>query len=170
MANEKTMSIIDINSGDLLCWSKNPYSVVSDLLIRAIGVLTDSKFGHVGLAWRCHDGLSDEVLVVEATMPKIHISRATEDRAFYCVPMNVNWTEENKTFLMDKIGLPYSIKDAWNAFIGAKVEDDTRYQCAELAQRFYKSSGILLPEKFRPKDVIKSAVEYSGAAVYRVVV
>lgn len=169
MADEKTISVIDVQSGDLLCWARNPYDMFSDILIRSIGFLTGSRFGHVGLAWRCHDGISDEVLVVEATMPKIHISRATEDRAFYCVPMGVHWGEMNKKFLMSTIGLPYGYGDAWNAFIGAKLENDERYQCAELAHAFYKASGIHLPEKFRPKDVIASAMGYCGRGVYRVV-
>lgn len=169
MSEEKTISLMDVRTGDLLCWSRNRGDRFSDLLIRGIGVLTNSKFGHVGVAWRCHDGVSDELLVVEATIPKIHISRATTDREFYCVPMNVEWGTDNKAFLMSTIGLSYSLGDAWNAFIGAKLDDDdNRYQCAELAHTFYKASGMDLGDKFRPKDVIASAMSYTGSNIYRV--
>lgn len=75
----KTMSVLDIHSGDLLAWSENPYSAMSDLFIKFIRAVTKAEYGHVGVAWRAHDGHEDELFVIEATIPKIIISRATED-------------------------------------------------------------------------------------------
>lgn len=167
---EKTMHIADVCSGDLLAWSRNPYSSFSDLLIRMIAFATRAPYGHVGIAWRCHDGIGDELIVIEATLPKIQISRATEDRHFYCVPMNVDWQSENKDFLVEKIGLPYGLMDALRAFLGKRLESDEKWQCAELAHAFYNESGIVLPNDFTPGKLIQNAVKFTGSEIYRVIV
>ena len=163
-----TMSLTDIQQGDLLAWSHNSYNSLSNFVIRAIAYMTNSEFGHVGIAWRSHDGISDELFVVEATIPKIHISRATENRDLYCVPMKVEWGEHNKHFLMDKIGLPYSIADGIRAYFGRPAKRNDRWQCAELAHAFYQESGILLPDQFTPSQVVANAQRHLGEPVYRV--
>lgn len=169
MVHPPTMSLTDIQQGDLLAWSHNSYNSLSNFLIRAIAYMTHSEFGHVGIAWRSHDGISDELFVVEATIPKIHISRATENRDLYCVPMRVEWGEQNKRFLLDKIGLPYSIADGIRAYFGRPAKRDDRWQCAELAHAFYKESGILLPAQFTPSQVVSNAQRHLDTPVYRVV-
>lgn len=166
----KTMSVLDIHSGDLLAWSENPYSAMSDLFIKFIRAVTKAEYGHVGVAWRAHDGHEDELFVIEATIPKIIISRATEDRYFYCIPMGCEWGSRNKAFLMSKIGLPYSLRDAARAFFGMTTKRDDNWQCAELAHAFYEESGILLPKQFKPSEVVKNAVELRKTEVYRVLI
>jgi hypothetical protein len=167
---DKTISVHDIQSGDLLAWSKNANGGISDKIIRGVASLTDSKYGHVGIAWRCHDGLDDEVMVVEATIPRIQIARVTNARHFFCVPMGVLWNNENKKFLMDKIGLSYGLMDAARSYLGIRVEADDKWQCAELSHGFYTASGIILPEEFKPSEVVRNAMKHSERDIYRVLV
>ena len=166
---ERFISIKEIKSGDLLVWSKNPASKISDWIIRTVAKLTKSDYGHVGIAWRGHDGLDDELFVIEATIPSIQIERLSDRSHFYCVPMDVFWMNRNKRFLLSKLGLPYGYMDALRAFIGTTVEDDKRWQCAELAHAFYKESGLLLGDGYRPKDIVKNAIRLTNSDIYRVI-
>ena len=158
-----------IQSGDLLCWRRDSHSSTSDLLIHAIRFVTKSKYGHVGIAWRCHDGLQDELFVIEATMPKIRVSRVMPDRDFDCVPMGVNWTLEAKNFLVGKLGLPYSLLDGIRAFFGIQLEDDNKFQCVELAHYFYEKTGVVLGHDFKPGGFVKAAEKYAMTKALRVV-
>lgn len=166
---ERFISIKEIKSGDLLVWSKNPANKISDWIIKTVARLTKSEYGHVGIAWRCHDGLDDELFVIEATIPSIQVERLSEENHFFCVPMDVFWENRNKYFLLSKLGLPYGYMDALRAFLGTTVEDDKRWQCAELAHAFYKESGMLLGNEYRPKDIVKNAIRISGNSIYRVI-
>lgn len=166
---ERFISIKEIKSGDLLVWSKNPANKISDWIIKTVARLTKSEYGHVGIAWRCHDGLDDELFVIEATIPSIQVERLSEENHFFCVPMDIFWTNKNKQFLISKLGLPYGYMDALRAFLGITVEDDKRWQCAELARAFYRESGISFPDRYRPKDIVNAAVEISNNSIYRVI-
>lgn len=158
-----------IASGDLLAWSHDPYSTIGDLTLSAIRYLTSSDYGHVGIAWRCHDGVDDELFVIEATMPKIRLARVTTDRPFYCLPMNVNWTERNKSFLLSKLDYPYGVFDAVRGGLGMRVSHDMKWQCAELAHGFYEASGILLKPEYTPGALVKNAEEYAKDTARRVI-
>lgn len=163
------MPLARIQSGDLLAWKKDSHSVTSDLLIHAIRTLTSAHYGHVGIAWRCHDGISDELFVIEATMPHIRAARLIADRDFDCVPMGVPWTPPMKSFLVDKIGLPYSITDAARAYFGMRLEQDDRWQCVELAHYFYKQHGIELEHDFTPGGFVAAAEKFAHRKAQRVV-
>lgn len=163
------MPMAAIQSGDLLAWSRDPYSTMSNITLQTIRFLTRSEFGHVGIAWRCHDGLEDELFVIEATMPRIRVSRVTTDRPFMCVPMNLNWNDNNKRFLVSKLGFPYGMLDAVRAFLGVRVENDMKWQCAELAHAFFEASGVVLKPEFTPGKLVKNAKQYAQTDVYRVV-
>ena len=165
----ETITMAAVQTGDLLAWAGDNTSTYGDLSLKAIRMVTGEKFGHVGIAVRMHDGLDDELLVVDATVPKIRISRLTSERLFYCVPMNVDWTNLNKSFLMSKLGLRYSVMDAIRAGVGFHTADDMKWQCAELAHRFYEASGILLPEIFTPGALVDHAQQYSGHRLCRVI-
>lgn len=84
--------------------------------------------------------------------------------------MGCEWGSRNKAFLMSKIGLPYSLRDAVRAFFGMTTKRDDNWQCAELAHAFYEESGILLPKQFKPSEVVKNAVELRKTEVYRVLI
>lgn len=163
------LSMASIQSGDLLAWSHDPYSTWTDLTLKTIGKLTKSKYGHLGIAWRCHDGLDDELFVIEATIPKVRMARVTTDRPFHCVPMNVEWNNFNKTFLLSKLDYPYGIIDAIRGGLGWKTRRDMKLQCAELAHAFYEASGIFLRKEYTPGKLVTNAVEYTGNKIYRVV-
>lgn len=163
------MAMASIHTGDLLAWGSNPYSTFSDLCLKAIGKLTNSEFGHVGIAWRCHDGMDDELFIIEATIPKIRIARLTTDREFYCVPMNVEWTTRSKSFLVSKIDYPYGILDAIRGGLGLRAKHDMKWQCAELAHEFYELCGIRLRPDYTPGKLIQNCIEVRRSNIYRVV-
>ena len=81
------MSPDEIRTGDLLAWKEDSVSGFSNLCVKTVRALTSAKYGHVGIAWRCHDGLNDELFVIEATIPKVHAARLIPNRDFDCVPM-----------------------------------------------------------------------------------
>ena len=169
MTRRGVIALESIQSGDLLAWKRNSHSDVSNLLIQSIRVLTKSPYGHVGIAWRCHDGIHDELFVIEATMPKIQVSRVMKDNDCDCVPMSVDWEVANKAFLVDKIGLPYSVTDAVRAYLGKQTIKDDRWQCVELASGFYEASNIKLEHDFTPGGIVKAAERYTGQHICRVV-
>lgn len=163
------MPIARIQSGDLLAWKRDSHSIVSDLTIRAIRKLTHAHYGHVGIAWRCHDGISDELFVIEAGIPKIRIARVLPDKDFDCVPMGVDWIPSAKSFLVDKIGYPYGLLDAIRAYLGVQLEKDDSYQCAELAHYFYVETGLVLEHDFTPGGLVKAAEKHVMTKALRVV-
>lgn len=163
------ISIAGIQSGDLLAWKKDSQSVISDTLVQGIRAMTKSRYGHVGIAWRCHDGLDDELFVIEATFPKIRAARLCISNDFHCVPMGLQWTPPGKGFLIDKIGKSYSIADAARAFYGIQLKDDDEYQCVELAHYFYEKYGIVLQHDFTPGGIVKAAELHTKTKAMRVV-
>lgn len=163
------MPMAAIEAGDLLAWSHDPYSTFGELTLQAIRTLTRAEYGHVGIAWRCHDGIDDELFVVEATMPKIRIARVTTDRPFYCLPMGVTWTPKNKAFILSKLDYPYSMVDAARAFLGWRVKHDMKWQCAELAHGFYEASGLVLKPEYTPGRLVANAEQLTGKVMHRVV-
>lgn len=167
--NEPTIIMATIESGDLLGWASDNRSTYTDLVIKGIRRFTNEDYGHVGIAWRVHDGLCDELLVLEATMPRIRVARVTTDQEFYCVPMNITWSEKSKNFLLGKLGLPYGVVDAIRGGTGHHVAHDMKWQCAEYAHAFYEMSGVLLPLEYTPGRLIANAEKYSGKKALRVI-
>lgn len=165
----KTMRRCDIASGDILAWTEFPGAKLSHYLIKMIAYMTNDIYGHVGVAWRMHDGIEDELITVEATIPRIAISRSTDDTVMHCVPMDIVWTNLNKKFLMDRIGLSYSVADAIRAHLGIVSKKDDRYQCVELAHEFLGLSGYLVTEDLRPGPFVRNLVSEHSKSVYRVI-
>ena len=168
-ATGEPISIKEIQSGDLLIWTRNPYSPVSDFIIRTIGVLTKSDYGHVGIAWKLGDLNKEELFVVEATIPEVAVNRVTEDRHFYCVQADVMWEESLRRFLLDHVRMKYGYENALRALWGKKARHDDRVQCAELCHGFFEKAGVLLPEEYRPKDVVQNLSRVTGNPVRRVI-
>lgn len=154
-----------IRSGDLLAWSHDKFSVIGDLTLAAIRKLTDSDYGHVGITWK----VGDRLLVIEATMPKVKIMPVSLKDEFYHVPVGLQWKKPYEEFLLDKVGLDYSIMDDIRAYYGLVVEDDNKWQCAELANRFYKSTGLDFGDVFEPGLLLNAIVEKLQAPVYKVI-
>lgn len=166
---ENEITTYDIASGDLLLWTSYPENNISNFLIKSIAKLTNSPFGHVGIAWKSHDTLDDELFVVEASIPRITITRATEDSGMYCIPMHASWLPKNKRFLTDLVGKPYSIVDAIRGYLGMVAKKDDRYQCVELARDFYEVSGIKIPCKLTPGGIYDTLINQMGKELYRVI-
>lgn len=157
-----------VRSGDLLIWSRKSGNALQNIPLEIVKKLTKSKYGHVAIAWRLHDGLKDELFVVEATIPQIRITRVNCDDKLFCVPMGVEWTEPGKEFLVSKVGLPYSLMDGLRAVLGYAAKDNDRWQCAELSRAFYKHCGIDIGEGDKPEQVIENCMKYSGSSLYRI--
>jgi hypothetical protein len=155
----------NIRSGDLLIWSKDEYSVVSNSFLTLIRILTSSDYAHVGIAIR----ILGRLFVLEASMPRIRLALVSEKDEFYHMPMNVTWKQECEDYLFSKIGLLYSLLDAARAYFGLTVKNNNRYQCAELCREFYiKCCGIVISENFKPKTLIKELLEITGSSIYLV--
>jgi hypothetical protein len=108
------------------------------------------------------------LFVIEATMPQVRIIPVSDKEEFYHIPLDIEWKKDYEVFLLDKIGLDYSIFDAVNAFLGKCLEKDDRWQCAELANEFYRSIGIELGNAYTPGDLVESVLETQGTSIYKI--
>lgn len=166
---KRSLDIDKICSGDLLAWRGNKQSSISNWLIRTVASLTGSPYGHVGVAWRYGDA-PYEVLVFEATLPFIKISPLTISDDVYVVPMGMEdaWTRNHTKWLLDKVGMTYSLMDALRAFLGRRLDaDDNRWQCAEYCHWFYADHGIELTHDFTPGGLVRAALSHSNSTLCR---
>ena len=154
----------NIKSGDLLIWGENKLSPVSNAILHLIRILTLSDYAHVGIAWR----MGGRLFVIEATIPEIRISAVSNLEEFYFVNMNVDFNEPLENWLLSKIGLKYSFKDALRACFGKTCVDDDEWQCAELANHFYKLSGKDFGAAYTPGQLVYAAAEAPGRPITRV--
>ena len=144
----------NIRSGDLLVWSKNQQSFISNCFLDVIKFATQSEFAHVGIAVR----LFGRLFVVEATIPEVRLAPVSKHEEFYHVPMHVHWNFNYNTILLNYLGLKYSIMDCFRAYFGKVAKHDDRYQCAELAHDAYKQMGIDLGEVYTPSELVDAAL------------
>lgn len=165
----KTIRQQDVHGGDLLIWSHDPYSALSDFYLRVVREATRSKYAHLAIAWKCADAFHDELFAVEATMPKIRAHRVTDETEYYALPMGLPMTLEGKAFLMSKLGLPYGLMDAVRAGLGIVTKDDDQYQCAEFAHEYYTLYNLVLGTRKTPKAVIQAALCHTKERIYRVI-
>lgn len=150
-----------IKSGDLLIWKKSKKSLISNWTIELIRFFTRSDFAHVGIAW-VMDG---RVFVVEATQPVVRLTIVKDNDEFYHAPMVIEWSDTSEEYLIDKIGLKYSVFDAIRAFLGKTLDNDRRYQCAELANEFYKTHGIELGDAFTPSELVEAVLRLQTTTI-----
>lgn len=143
-----------IKSGDLLIWSKNIRNSKSNFYLNLIRFFTRSEYAHVAVAWI----LEGRLFIVEATEPVLRITPVKDYDEFYHLSMDVSFTKESEDWLIDKIGLTYSIMDAIRAYLGKTVKNDRRYQCAELSNEFYKFHNIDLGDAFTPTAIVSKAL------------
>ena len=155
----------NIKSGDLLIWGKNKLSPISNTLLHLIRILTLSDYAQVGIAWR----IGGRLFVVEATIPEIRVTTVSNLEEFYYVNMNIEFTDSLRDWLLDKVGLKYSFKDALRACFGKTCVNDDRWQCAELANHFYKLSGKDFGTAYTPGQLVYAATEAPGNSIVRVV-
>jgi hypothetical protein len=166
LTKNKMSKIADIQSGDLLIWSRDKNSKLSNFLIKGIRLFTSSSYGHVAIAvW--HNG---ELHFLEATNPRVRLAVFDADQVIdgvLCVRVGVTFTSESKEFLFSKIGFKYSFLDVLRAYLGLTLKRDDRYQCAEIGNDFYALHGIDL-QAYTPEKLVRRLLEVTGASISRV--
>lgn len=150
-----------IQPGDLLVWSKDRTSVISNFFLKLVRFFTVSDYAHVSVAMR-DDG---KLAIIEATIPEVRKYTIDDKDEFYHIPMYVEWKDEYKDFLLSKIGMKYSILDAIRAYLGITLERDDRYQCVELANEFYKLAGIDLGDVYTPNGLVYTALDHNDTYI-----
>lgn len=142
-----------IKSGDLLAWSTKGVHSFMDIVTNIIRVVTQSEYEHVGVAWV----ISGRIFVIEAVFPNVRIRPLTQRSPFYIVPMNIEWDQSKEEFLLSKVGASYSI---WKAItsVFVKLPVNQEWQCAQLANEFYKSCNINLGDSSTPADIVEQAL------------
>lgn len=159
--------ITEIRNGDLLMWSESNDKVgfFSGLLLKLVRLMTMSDYGHVGIAlW-----LNNELFVIEAVSPRIRLMPLKRAKSFYHVPVHIDWKKEYKDWLLDKVGIPYSFADALRAYFGKEVLYDERMQCVELANEFYKFTGLdFRAERLTPGKFVDAVQTVTRKGVYKV--
>jgi hypothetical protein len=156
----------NIQPGDLLLWGASDISKWKNTVLSFIRLMTWSKFGHVGIAARKGGG---PVCIVEAVIPEVRITELQYTGRFYHIPMHLNWSPEAEIFIFDKVGLGYSMMDAVRAYLGVTLENDHKWQCAELAHDFYQILNVDLGNAYTPKAIAKNAVELRATEIYKIV-
>lgn len=165
----KKGQMADIQSGDLIAWDYYPYSSISDKLIKGIAKVTGAPFGHVGVAWKLEYQGRQELMVVEATIPRVQCVWMGNQKNFCFMPMDIVPDHKATDFLLSKVGLEYSLMDAYRSFVGQVVEDDDRYQCAELVSEFYDTCGLDLDTDGSLNALIAACRKHNGDRILRVV-
>lgn len=151
-------SEIDIvKSGDLLIWSRDERSFVSNFFLNGIRALTRSEYAHTAPAWR----MEGKLFVVEPTIPIVRISHVKPGQTIYHIPVadHIDFNEKSEEWLLDKDGKTYSLIDCVNAYIGVTLNSDDRWQCAELCKEFYLLHGIDLGDAYTPARVVRRLLE-----------
>lgn len=154
-----------IKTGDLLAWS-HYRSDKTSIWLNMVRFGTMSEYGHVSVAWR----KGEELFHVEAAVPRIRISKISPDESFYCVPLS-RYLPDNydMSFFDDKVGLKYSLMDAFRAYVGSSVRDDDRWQCAELSRAYYNSYDLNFNDRaVTPARLVKAAMSRCETPLIRV--
>jgi hypothetical protein len=153
----------EIKSGDLLIWSKDNISTLSNSYLKIIRFLTSSEYAHVGIAVR----IFSRLFVLEATTPFIRLAPVSTKDEFYHIPLDIKWKIEYYDYLFTYIGCKYSLFDAVRAYLGKVAKDDNnKWQCVELAVHFYRKIGIDFGDNFTPSKFVKSVLEISQKPMY----
>lgn len=151
-----------IQSGDLLAWSGNYKGPT--LIREIIRFFSVSEYSHVGNALR----MDGRLYVVEATINAIRLVPLSEKDEFYHIPMNIDWKEEYTDRLLRYVGLKYSWMDAIRAYLGIDVKDDDKWQCAELANHFFKSIGLDFGKNLTPSRLVRQVLRQTNSPIYLV--
>lgn len=161
MRTYRKISSLAVSSGDLLIWKNDELNFISNFLTKAVRFLTSSEWGHVGIAWRTHDGLKDTLFVIEATIPRIQVRMIHPLEQVFCVRTGVDWSPWGRDFLLKTVGLRYSLSDAIRAYYGITLDNENdRWQCAELAYDFYVDHcGLHLPKEYQPGQLVDNMVQ-----------
>lgn len=154
----------DLQNGDLLAWRKSSSTNKAIDYLDLVRILTFSDFGHVSTVWN-KDG---NPFHVEATFPRIERTQIPRGAEIYVIPMGFNASDETMNgFFHDKIGLRYSIYDAWCGLVGWTLKDENRYQCAELKNDFLRYMNLDIGKAYTPSRVVRKVLDQTGLPLLR---
>jgi hypothetical protein len=129
----------EIQSGDILCWQG------LGLFGKVIKLVTRSQFTHVGIAYRSRTG---EMLIADAMIMRgVTITNlAYADQKFWRLPiagleLEPDALKKGGAFVIQHVGLPYSLKDCFWAAIRQKTREKG-YQCAEFVRDYLDEMGV----------------------------
>lgn len=145
----------NIKSGDLLAWSTHRSKGFKRFVNVLIRIFTMSEFSHVGIAWV----VGERVFIIEAVNPAVRIYPLSNKVPFYHIGMEIDVKDEHINYLLSRVGEPYSINQAIQAYFG-KLKEDKSWQCAELCTSFYKRSGIPLKNSLTPSTLIDAILSF----------
>lgn len=149
MCNMTTLK--DVKTGDILVWRQDHKSVTSDLLIKAIRLITNGDYGHVAVAVR----FDPYVFVVEASWPVVKLSLVDPAEEVFHIPTNKEVPQEALDFLIDAVGLSYGVMDDVRTVLGMVSKRDDKWQCAELTREFLRLIGSPVNCPDTPDSVVK---------------
>lgn len=143
-----------IRSGDLLGWSHERWGSWYDFKVQMVRVFTRSEFCHVGIA-HVSEG---RVWVLEAVKPLVRHFPLSKLRPFRWLPMGLRWDAASAEYAFERVGDPYSERQAAFAFLGRlKIGADRVQECAEYVIDVYRQEGVDLGPRAVPTDVIYAA-------------
>lgn len=153
--------IDSVKSGDLLVWSRDERSFISNHFLNLIRLLTVSEYAHTAPAWR----MEDKLFVVEPTIPIVRINPVRSGETLYHISTNINFDKRSEDWLLDKVGKTYSLLDCVNGYFGWTIDNDDRWQCAEMCKEFYLLHGIDLGDAYTPKKVVHNFLALTDARI-----
>ena len=159
-------------TGDLLAWSVRGWGNTTDAVSQVIRAVLRSEYCHVGNALVI-DGMA---FVVEALPPAIRLYPLDKLTPFYHIqiptegiykyqPYALDYENElfsaskrsAQRFLLDVIGEEYSRIQAVMSLFDTPPRDN-KWQCAELANAFYREMGLDLGETYTPSAIVEAAL------------
>ncbi len=141
-----------IASGDIIAWTHRKWGSFYDIKVQLVRIFTRSEYSHVGTAWV----VGERVFVIEAVEPKVRIYPLSKYDEFYWMPMKAPWTKKTEALALSKVGDTYSTRDAMRAMF-TTLEDDEKWECAELVANIAASDGINLGKLYTPSSVVRFA-------------
>lgn len=146
-----------VQSGDMLIWSRDERSFVSNYFLNFIRLMTRSEYAHIAPAWR----MNERLFVVEPTIPIVRITHVKPGQTLYHIPVaqHINFNKDSEEWLLDKDGKTYSLLDCVNGYFGWTINSDDRWQCAEMYREFLKFHGIDLGNVNTPARVVRKLLE-----------
>ena len=127
-----------IQTGDLLAWSTNSISSLTDIALSAYQKIYSTNISHVGIAV----SFGSRVFVAEAIPPVVRLYPLSRKRDFYYIPCNLEQKDSYIDYLLEYIGEDYSLWDLVKSCAGLSTSTQSFY-CSELAGDFYKYTGLL---------------------------
>ncbi len=149
-----------IKSGDLLVWGSTSSGQQTGLLTKIIRLMTMSEYSHVGIAYVD----TGRPLVFEAVIPHVRLYPLRINEPFYHIPIDVNWNDGSLNFLLSKVGQEYSVLDAIRGYFG-KPNVDNKWQCVELADAFYKNSGMDFGDVYTPSTLVEAVLSQRDTSI-----